>query len=292
MEEAHNQTTLDHAFRYGVLSAVSWITLVVALPITLVAIYGLYFFIKADHVAPVYAINLLVSDVVQICGNALSTVWLKDGGKLSDALYNFYLFGLMASVWFMVCIAAERYIMIAYPVFFRNIQTVKRAFLVSFTVWMATGITMVIIMVDDTADTYRALTFLLPFPLLTGLFLGSWRVLSKSHSVSPRKRKQVLGTLALVLCIYMLFFLPYVVIDFILLKRKRTSTVRYLHLFSEVIIALNPVLDPVLYVFMRKDAKDILRAFPCFRQVRKCREQSDTPYTNDTAVMDAAETPV
>ncbi|XP_076141344.1 G-protein coupled receptor 68-like [Alosa pseudoharengus] len=260
-----------------VLSAVSWVILVVALPITLLAIYGLYFFIRADHVAPVYVINLLISDMVQISANPISLM-KKD-------VYLLYYLSLMASVWFMVCIAAERYIMIAYPVFYRNMQTIKRALRVSVAVWVGATIALIIFEVVEGADDYRGVVFLLPFPLLTVFLLGSWRVLSKSRSVSPEQHRQVMGTLVLVLCIYVLLFLPFIVSSYLYfeLKLKNQASVFYFHLFSEVLMSLNPMLDPILYVFMRRDAKDILWAFPCFHQFQKCRKPLETQPTNDTA---------
>ncbi|KAL2083387.1 hypothetical protein ACEWY4_021160 [Coilia grayii] len=278
-----NQTAIDEEMRFTILEAVSWTVLVVALPATLMAIYGLCFFIKADHVAPVYVINLLVSDVAQLSGNALSTI------NGLGMMYALYYVGLIASAWFMLCIAAERYIMIAYPVFYRNHRTIKKACLVSATVWVAAIVAVVMFSEIEMVDNYRTVPFMLPFPFLVFFLFRTWRVLSKIRSLSPRKQRQVLGTLALVLCIYMLFFLPYIVIDLIIQHKEKTWFTRYLHLFSEVFLSLNPLLDTVLYVFMRKDAKDIFRAFPCLSRVQKCRELLETHPTDDTAVMESAE---
>lgn len=285
-----NQTILDNAVRFEVLSAVSWIILAVALPLTLLAIYGLYFFIKADNVAPVYVINLLISDVIQICANPFS-FWAEKE-IFADTMYSLYFFGLMASVWFMVCIAAERFIMIAYPVFYRYTRTMKRALFVSFGVWMMAIFAVVGFTISDTAAKYRALVFLPSFPLLMGFFLGTWRVLLKTRSVSLQRQRQIMGTLALVLFIYVLLFLPFIVSSllFYLLELKNQTSVFYFHLISEVLVSLNPMLDPILYVCMRQDAKDILWVLPCVRWFQKSRESSEMMPTNDTFVTDAVET--
>lgn len=281
-----NQTISD-TFRFEILSAVSWIILAVGLPTTLLAIYGLYFFIKADNIAPVYVINLLISDVVQICANPFS---FRREKTFAEAMYTLYYFGLIASVWFMVCIAAERFVMIAYPVFYRYTRTMKTALLVSFSVWMMAAFAVVIFTVfDETAD-YRAEVFLPSFPLLIGFFLGTWKVLLKSRSVSSQRQQQIMGTLALMLFIYVLLFLPFVVSSLLyyLWKLKNQTSVFYFHLVSEALVSLNPMLDPVLYVFMRRDAENIVLALPCVRLLQKSREPSEM--THDTFATNAVET--
>ena len=45
---------------------VDWIIILIGLPGIITAIYALQRLVKVDHVAPVYVINLLVSDLFQI----------------------------------------------------------------------------------------------------------------------------------------------------------------------------------------------------------------------------------
>ena len=59
--------------------------------------------IKSDQPAPVYIINLLISDLIQLC---YFTAFIADYYSL---IFNVaYGFSLMASVGFMACISFER----------------------------------------------------------------------------------------------------------------------------------------------------------------------------------------
>ena len=70
-----------------------------------------------------------------------------------------------------------------------------------------------------------------------------------------------MGTLALVLCIYTVFFLPSIVA--MVISTASVENMLNLRVFCETLLCMNPMLDPLLYVFLRKDAKEILDAFPC-----------------------------
>ena len=75
--------------------------------------YSLFIFtivslqVKNDHVAPIYVINLLISDVIQLCCMIVDVVPLKDRRIYYIGFYMYY-FAMIASVGFMVCIALER----------------------------------------------------------------------------------------------------------------------------------------------------------------------------------------
>lgn len=59
--------------------------------------------IQKDHSAPVYVINLFISDLIQLCCLA---AW--KAGELHDIIGYSYIFALISSVGFMVCISLER----------------------------------------------------------------------------------------------------------------------------------------------------------------------------------------
>ena len=63
--------------------------------------------VKNNNVAPVYIINLLISDVIQFCCMIIEVAELEDL-KIYEISYYFYYVGVAASVCFMVCIALER----------------------------------------------------------------------------------------------------------------------------------------------------------------------------------------
>ena len=59
--------------------------------------------VQNNNVAPIYIINLLISDIIQFCCMIVRVA------KPRNLIFNFiYYYSLLASVGFMVCIALER----------------------------------------------------------------------------------------------------------------------------------------------------------------------------------------
>lgn len=68
--------------------------------------FSLQLQVREDHVAPVYVINLLISDLIQMC---CLVIWVAKSRTSAVYVSTFiYYIGVMASVGFMVCIALER----------------------------------------------------------------------------------------------------------------------------------------------------------------------------------------
>lgn len=67
---------------------------------------------QENHVAPVYVINLLISDLIQIC---CLVFWVaRYWGRLSSYVSKcIYYIGVLASVGFMLCVALERQVVCA-----------------------------------------------------------------------------------------------------------------------------------------------------------------------------------
>ena len=67
--------------------------------------------VQKDNVAPIYVINLLISDLIQFCCmiGFLAQPGYQDIYQIGGRIY---FSSLVASVYFMVCIALERYLSI------------------------------------------------------------------------------------------------------------------------------------------------------------------------------------
>ena len=99
---------------------------------------------------------------------------------------------------------------------------------------------------------------LIPLPLLIFFLVGTLRALSGSISLTVLEKRRIIGTLALVLGIYCLLFLPIVIQDLLIAVRSPVKS----HL-GGILVVFSPLVDPLLYVFMRNGTKDILMTCSC-----------------------------
>uniref|UniRef100_UPI0037E775E1 G-protein coupled receptor 4-like n=1 Tax=Semicossyphus pulcher TaxID=241346 RepID=UPI0037E775E1 len=229
------------------------IIICIGFPLTLVAIYALHSLVRNDHVAPMFIINLLISDLIQLC------CMIFDSGHVFT--YHFshehtfacvYIYSLMASVCFMVCLSLERYLLIVHPLRCRFVRSIKISVVFCVGVW---ALPLVFLLphyfrVDfHVTETIFFLVFLLPFPLLIFFLVGTLKSLTASISVPSNEKQQIVGILVMVLLIYTLLFLPSIICCFSAL--------------SIMFIRLSPLADLILCVFMSKGSTDKLLAFLC-----------------------------
>ncbi|XP_049926499.1 G-protein coupled receptor 4-like [Epinephelus moara] len=252
---------------YGHNEEAGFITFVVtciivgfALPLTLMAIFALYSLVQNDHVAPIYVINLLISDLIQLC---CTIVWLEkpeDWKKYN--IFYIYFFGVMASACFMVCIALERFLVIVFPLWYRFRRTIKTSVLVCVMVWPLPTIYILpsYFCVNFVVTEAISATFLLlPLPLLIFFLCGTLKALSASISVPPDEKHRIVGVLVLVLLLYTLLFLPSIIWS--LTENGRNNNI--VSNVSFVFLRLSPLADSVMYIFMRKGTIDKVLASLC-----------------------------
>ncbi|XP_051285378.1 G-protein coupled receptor 4-like [Dicentrarchus labrax] len=240
--------------------AVTHIIICIGLPLTLMAIYALYSQVRNDHVAPIHVINLLISDLIQLCCMIVWVASPKDQ-KISKIVEVFYLSGLGASVCFMVCVALERYLVVAFPLWYRFRRTIKTSVVVCVVVWTVPLVLLLSAIFWDDVKVICAIFsvfLLLPFPLLIFFLGGTLKALSASRVPSDEKQR-IVGVLVLVLLIYTLLFMP-VIIGLVAEGARSNVTFRNL---SVIFVRLSPLADLVLYVFMRKGTIDKLLASVC-----------------------------
>ncbi|XP_053189556.1 G-protein coupled receptor 4-like [Scomber japonicus] len=248
------------------LEIVWWIVIVICLPLIILAIYYLYSLVRHDHVAPIYVINLLISDLIQLCCMATLLGNLK--GVLFFIILSIHLFGVTASVGFMVCISLERYLLIAWPLWYRFRRTVKVSVMVCVVVWvlaLALSVLNVFIPMFSSGSLEPIPVFLLlPFPVLIFSVVGIFKGLSAAISVSSEEKRRIVGATILVLLNYTLLFLPYII----------WTIIPHLYMtYYSTFIFFNPLGDLVLYVFMRKGAIDKILASVCCCRMETQQQQ-------------------
>ncbi|XP_036403251.1 G-protein coupled receptor 4-like [Megalops cyprinoides] len=251
-----------------------WITLCIEFPVICWAIFALYHLVKNDRVAPVYVINLLISDIIQLIGRLGFLIDFKKQ-PMCEIFAAVSAFGILASVVFMVCIALERYLVIVHPLWYRYRRTVRHSVLMSLIAWVSPFILYLLAAISihysghkDKAYLPLLIFFILPFPLLVFFLVATWRALSRSTSVPVTERKRILWILFLVLGNYALLFFPVIIYDLIVLIHEgHEFNVNLLIKIGITLLFMSPLMDPLLYIFMRKDANDTLKVLPCCQRL-------------------------
>uniref|UniRef100_A0A3Q3L4Z7 G-protein coupled receptors family 1 profile domain-containing protein n=1 Tax=Labrus bergylta TaxID=56723 RepID=A0A3Q3L4Z7_9LABR len=202
--------------------------------------------VRKDHEAPIYVINLLISDLIQLCCMLIVETKLDQ-----TIVYDIYSCGLWISVDFMVCVSLERYLIIAHPLWYRFKRTIKNSVVVSVVVWLIPPVFYLTVFpwfTFDVAGSIFAIFLILPFLLFIFFLVGTLRALSASVSVPSEEKQRVVGILVLVLLIYTLLFLPGTIWLIVRINKPYITLTD----LSNIFVKLSPLADLILYVFYRK----------------------------------------
>uniref|UniRef100_A0A671XAE9 G-protein coupled receptors family 1 profile domain-containing protein n=1 Tax=Sparus aurata TaxID=8175 RepID=A0A671XAE9_SPAAU len=170
------------------IKVVTCIIISIGLCLTPTAIYAVCSLVRKDHVAPIYVINLLISDLIQFCCLIVLVAAQED---LITFQIGFYLYklGFLASVGFMMCVALERYLVIACPLWYSFRGTIKTPVVICIVVWVLPPV-----LISSRFWIYfkvylviHATYLLLPLPLFIFFLGGTIRALSASRVRSDEK---------------------------------------------------------------------------------------------------------
>ncbi|XP_041644911.1 G-protein coupled receptor 4-like [Cheilinus undulatus] len=290
-----NTTLLNESFIFDSDSFLSWyeyhikvkftmhvvtcIIIGIGLPLMLMAIYALCSLVKNDHVAPIYIINLFISDFIQLC---CMIIWESEPEEhmIKIIVDSIYKFGLLTSVGFMVCISLERYLIIAHPLWYHFRRSIRISVAVCVVVWIISLVfnlavlPWVTLFVEQIILSFFLIT---PLPLFIFFLVGTLRALSTSVSVPSNEKRRIVAILVLVLLIYTLLFLPCIILF---------TTAAYIHddtLYdlSFMFLKLSPLADLLLYFFIRMETVSKLWTSVCC-----CRKENNDTNFNTLNLAD------
>ncbi|XP_059179745.1 mas-related G-protein coupled receptor member H-like [Centropristis striata] len=271
------------------------------LPLTLWAIYGLFSQMNGE-VAPIYVINLLISDLIQYSCLIVEVAQLKNINPVYNKIFTvfnyIYHYGLEVSVCFMVVIALERYLVIVHPLWYRFRRTIKTSVLICVLVWIPPVVISLIQYFypnNIAVAVLPSIFYILPLPLLIFFLTATLRALYATISVPTDEKTRIAGMLILVLLIYTLLFLPAIVM-YVIRYDSIYNPTQYMnpHLtllskLTPLSLKLSPLADLVLYMLMRKGTIRQLSACVC--RWKTCSNKISTVTVNMSAMRDEKSSP-
>ncbi|KAI7797135.1 free fatty acid receptor 3-like [Triplophysa rosa] len=229
----------------------------IEVPIMLLTLYALCLLVRSRHATSIFVIHLILSDLVQtMCQMIYAT-----GSVRTPLLGLAYYYSLIVSVYLMACIALERYLLVSHPIWYKTHHSLKSSCSISLVIWCVP-----LGFADIKPPHLRFLAFpftivcLIPYLITALCFVGTWRGLSHATSLTPHKRRMILGTLFLVLLTYTFLLLPFFLL---LMFSYFTDKYEKFEDFLLCLVFLNPLADCLLYLFMRSDVADLMPSLHC-----------------------------
>ncbi|XP_035987333.1 G-protein coupled receptor 4-like [Fundulus heteroclitus] len=243
------------------ISWLDWITIGIGLPLTLIVIVAVFLQVKKNQGCPIFVINLLFSDLIQFCGKITMNKDYYTG-------YVIFCIGLFASLGFMVCISLERYLVIAKPLWYRFRRNIKTSVVVCVVVWVLS----VLFLLTPGSPIMLACLHVLPIPVFIFCLVGTIKALSGAVSVPPDEKRRIAAIQVAVLLIYILLFLPIIVV--LLLEMTSFEVYTYIYAICYVCLSLSPLADTILYLLSRKSFLDKFLASLCSCKTSDSQEMS------------------
>ncbi|KAK6488455.1 G-protein coupled receptor 4-like [Huso huso] len=289
----------------------------IGLPASCLAIYGLYRLVKTENILPVFIMNLLLSDILQICTLPLWIDYYSQGhrwrfGKTFCTITGtlFYV-SMFVSIGFMCCIALERYLAVSHPMWFQNPKRLKYTAMLCVGMWITFTFPALVYLdfskdypasdlcfEDDYPDKklamFNLITMVMIFTpaliLLVVLYSATRRSITKAVSIPDNEKKRINRLLALVLLIFVLVFGPYHVICYVknvlvILQEDICHFESKIFIYLQIakgFLSLNSLLDPILYIFVCKNVRKEMLA--SFQRLASLIDHRKTLQANQTAV--------
>ncbi|XP_043992835.1 G-protein coupled receptor 4-like [Gambusia affinis] len=260
----------------SILICVNWVTIAIGFPLVIIILIAVFFQVKNGQDAPVFVINLLVSDIVQFCSRI--PVYF-DYFSLIPLLLIFY--AALVSVGFMMCVSCERYLVVAKPLWYRFRRTIKTYVVVCMVVWILPVLFSLFFFITldfKMIGIIITVFLLLPFPVFIFFLVGTIKALSAAFNVPADEKRRIAAIQVVVLIIYTLLFVPFII------QILRLFGVLYHDFWYDlfwytagfICVFLSPLANTTLYLFSRKSIMDKFLASICSCKMSDSQETSST----------------
>lgn len=288
---------------------------IIGTPLNLLALFGLYKLIQSENVLPVYVINLLIADLIQLLTFPL---WIdyyanghywRFGPRSCQFMGLFFYISIYAGIFFMCIIALERHLAIARPLSFKHLRNLRFARWIALGIWILIAVPPAIAFdklfpkqenytlciekypSEGSFITYRLITllvsFIIPLSFIVGLHRETVRSLMAINSLSSEEKRSIRGLLTLLVAVFVTVLGPYHFIGCVkyvgLLIHSSAciweKAVFVPYQLARGFLSLNSLLDPVFYIFLRRDFRDVAGNYlPCLKRMRtrSCRTEKTT----------------
>ncbi|KAI2658011.1 G- coupled receptor 4-like protein [Labeo rohita] len=278
---------------------------IIGTPLNLLALFGLYRLIQSENVLPVYVINLLIADLIQLLTFPLWMDYYANGhhwrfGPQSCQFMGlFFYISIYAGIFFMCIIALERHLAIARPLSFQHLRNLRFARWIALSIWILIAVPPAIAFdklfpkqenytlciekypSEGSFITYRLITllvsFIIPLSFIVGLHRETVRSLMAINSLLSEEKRSIRGLLTLLVAVFVTVLGPYHFIGCVkyvglLIHSSPCVWEKAVFVPYQVgrgFLSLNSLLDPVFYIFLRRDFRAAAGKYlPCLRRVR------------------------
>lgn len=235
-------------------------------------------------VSTVWYLSLAVSDLLYCAFLSSSIVYVVKGDWIFGSfmckfLPFFLLHNWFSSVFLLLIISVDRCVLVMFPVWAKNKRTIHRAWVMVFVAWIISPLLSLplAIFYDVKENNFNKecvpmymheeriavqtclfiFGFVIPFLIITICYVLIIRKLKKDQIVKSNKSVKIMTAL---IAAFFICWMPYHFFNLLALNRKYASATHTGRKIGITLAGANSFLNPMLYVFMRKDFR---RKIPC-----------------------------
>lgn len=164
-----------------------------------------------------------------------------------------------------------RYLCVAWPLWYRLKKNNRTSAIVFMVIWIISGVIWCVELFACSSKIFMACFLIIPFPLFIFFLCGSLKALSAARSVSTEEKRRIIAILVLVLFTYTLLYLP----EILVMTSKKLRCNGPFNRIAMSLFSFSPLIDLLLYVFMKKGIGDKILASLCSRVVQNVISASE-----------------